>query len=373
MERRDIPIHPAAEVSQSESIKKLRNNAPDYLVSLIEHGMLENVDSLAELDKNDMSLLPGGKMSAVYFLTNNEQPRVVKFRYGGGAEDEAMGAWQLQGAAVPDQFATGIVPLTEQDGEPVRFSVSEAILNSSGNPALDGASYVAENPGAIEAIAHKMGRELGIMHRAKTTKAFGPLDGNTNSDETLSTYYSHKLDAALPYLQTMGLTLADTDALRASFREINFPEQGTYVHGDFGLPNILVPGDIASSKVIDPNPQVLDHYWDLAFVVRGGEIRKAVYESNREDELAKKAYLQEERYVRSLVSAYLETTGEERLDTRRLFANQIILELPSIQRGEERIAKGLSGFTDSHKRTKAERELGLRKGLLLEKMRGLIS
>jgi fructosamine-3-kinase len=246
----------------------LRENAPRYIVSLIEDAcVLENITSLEDLPTGSLSVLAGGARSVAYSLANNETPLVIKFRSDNATtyEAESLQAWSRVKAPVPNVISEGVIPISQKEGQKVSYILLGSIVNNDGTIAEEGSAFLEKHPEAIDQFGRSMGRVLAAMHTARTDEAVGPLPQQSRS--TSWTEFLHALyESNRTYLEKAGIGKQEQDEVIHAIGTIDFSQDtNVYLHTDWGPRNILVKNDNPETIVgIDPNPMVGHPLWDIA-------------------------------------------------------------------------------------------------------------
>lgn len=333
MEVRDIPRHQVEGVVPV--VKEMRQQAPYYLVALIEDGRLENVENIRDVHGGGIQAL-GGESSACYLLENNGKKTFVKFRPRGVfAEVESLQAWGERGASVPHIQAVTEIRDATIHGKPVQALVMDAVVGENGENASDGYHFLSQHPDRRTSLSRLMGTELALMHRTQSDKPFGGFAdtwGAGSPYETLTEFYTDRVKNASEFLTRLGITDEQIAVLMDKIRTTAFPQKGVYVHGDYGLHNVLVEStEPLRIKVIDPNPDILDPYWDLAYQYNRLERKKALSASDPSDQNFKESYEKEQEYLEGLMQGYQAVLGIEELDSSRLVINQIVKDIGSLR------------------------------------------
>lgn len=371
METNQIPTHKVDSPMLPE-VRGLRTKAPGYLVSLIENGVLGNIESA--------SVLEGGEVSACYFLKTDDGPRVVKLRHKGiEAEVEALKAWQAQGVHIPEVKAVGVVPMTLAEKDPVKYLVLRGIVGRDGLPALTGDKYLTLHPDMADEVGKSMGIELGKMHQAKSDGLFGGFSDMWGKDQaavTLAEHFTNKIHYYSSFLLELGIPNDQIELVVKNIKSISFPVRGTYVHGDFGMHSVLIEDDDPSKvSVFDPNPIIGDPYWDIALRYNKAELNKAKYEAQPDNDEYKALYERDKTYLDALMGSYKKIAGVE-IDGRRLLANQVVQEMSGIKYAEGKISLQQSEITaNGQQKVEDNRglELRVRKDLFTQRFNRLAS
>jgi fructosamine-3-kinase len=270
MQLQEIATLPIASHMDSNT-KRLRQRAPQYLQSIIEHTRtFPALSSLEQLPNEALTAITGGMLSANYLLYLPDSGSVViKLLFEGAeAEAEALQFWDKHGANVVKVVQAGTVPITQRTKHPVKYLILEGVTDSRGQPALTCQQYVAEYPSATLHVGRLLGHELAKMHARTSYRTFGEYADLPNAKapfKSWNAYLEGYLDVHHDYLLTLNILEADIERLRRVIREKKFAPHGRYIHGEFSLRNALVEKQRPLTvKVFDPNPTIGDPSWDLA-------------------------------------------------------------------------------------------------------------
>ncbi len=372
MEPRDIPIHPVDALTIPET-REIRENAPTLLLSLIENGKLENVDSIQDLPERSLRPL-AGRASACYFLTDNAQPRVIKFRYSGvEAEAQALSLWQTHDVSVPDVYAAGVVPTTVQTKRLSKYIIMEGIVDTEGKPAPTGNQYALAHPEALPALGRLIGAELAKIHAISTSLPFGSFSDMGKPEDTVSTLkelFTNNLARERLYLHTLGIAEDQIHTLQEAIHEIDFPDQGVCIHGDPGLHNILIASEEPLEiKVFDPNPKIHDPYWDLARMsIRQAVIEEYAREHPEDAEFAETSQ-KEKAFIDTAMAVYWTNSGRK-YDEKRMLVNEIFRGIGPLRRYQKSDAETVPlGFM--RKEIPRDTAVDLRKKVLAKQIQKL--
>ncbi len=337
MEAGDIPIQPVDALTVPEA-REIRENAPTLFLSLIENGKLENVDDIRDLPEG--SLIPmGGRASACYFLRDNDQPRVIKFRNSGiEAEAQSLTIWREHGVAAPDVKAAGDVPTTLFMKRKPKFLIMEGIVNPDGEPAKTGSQYAFGHPEALPLLGKLLGTELAKIHGIPTDLPFGSFSDLSESSESLPTLqrlFLKNLAKESSYLRSIGISEEQLAVIETSIKEISFPDNGIIIHGDPGLHNVLVSSEEPLAiKIFDPNPKIHDPYWDIARMQIRQAMITAYAHAHPEDTQFGATYQLEKAYAEAFTNMYW-TEGGQTCDEERLLVNEIFRGISPLKRYEK--------------------------------------
>ncbi len=376
MELKDLPIHPIEPWMFPEA-QELRREAPENLVSMIETGVLENVSSLADLESSQVSVLDGGENSTCFFLNDNDQPVIVKFRHAGSSsETKALIVWGEHDLPVPKVISHGIVPGTQDFPNSTKYLVEEAIMDNDGNLSKSGYRFIAENPGELASVADRMGKILAGIHSVKANGmkfgGFADTWGNANGIDSFEDYLVGSIKFQREFLTQEGLSPESIDSIIKSIQAADFSEQGVYIHGDYGLHNVLVRNDNAEDVIVfDPNPLVADPYWDIAPILSKLEVKRRKAEANPQNIEFKEEFEKEKVYVDSLIKAYKVEMGEE-FDEKRMDAIQFVRLVRKIDYGSRK-EKAASSIEQGTAEAKAIADLEFYRQMMRDLAAKLIS
>ena len=279
MKVEDIPIFPNI-ISPSSFIDENRLAAPVYLQILIDQvAGIEGLRSLRELEKENITVLLGGKMSILYCLRVGARWVVVKFRSRGGqAEAEALLAWRRVGASVVEVLAHGVLPQVEGA---VKYLVMEAAVDLNNDIALTTQDYLIMHPEEARVVAGPLGAMLAGMHKAVVGTDFGEFADRGEKKEgerapqEWSSYLVGYLDKHTDDLLRLGFSRSKIKGLSQRVAQMEFPRWGVMLHGDFSARNsVLVAQHPYQIKVIDPNPLIGHPSWDFAILANNVEFAR---------------------------------------------------------------------------------------------------
>lgn len=323
MDPMEIPRH-KVEMFHSPESQIIRAHTPQLLNTLVDQGVLGNIESVADIKPGSVTALEGGLSSACYFLENNGKPVAIKFRtWGVDSEAETLRIWREVGVNVTQINSSGDVPLNIGTKNPVRYLILEGIVDESGNPAPTGGKFLSNHPDLLQVIGAEMGHQLFLLHQAKAEHPFGSFgDGSARPQfETWSQHLSEIVETNKKYLLDIGVGQRSIDDVLQKYQQIHFPIQGSYLHNDFNLDNILVENiNPLKIRVFDPDSLIGDPYWDLARVISRQDFHQL--QAEKQGDTAQ-PWLEKEKTVNaSLSDSYFKEAGQE-LDEQRLQANLI--------------------------------------------------
>ncbi len=353
----NIPEH-KPEIWMSKEIQELRANAHHHLNYLIENGDLGNITSVADLEPGQVTALEGGISSACYFVRSDENPVVVKFRrFGGDAEIIVLRKWHDNGIAVPTIISSGILPNEQTPTDPpTTYLVMEGVTDSENGPAKSGHAFLEQHQDKISALGELMGKELAKIHQLTTNKPFGFIDKEDPQGYTWPEYLQSILSQYEQYLKSFDISAEEIEILKRNLFIPEYPKEGSYLHGDYGLHNVLVESaDPLKIKIFDPNPLIGDPYFDLARILYHYE----TLEANVTDKERTRIY---KEFIDSLMKTYIETTGQPLAQTR-LEANFLIRALTITRNREKRLDAKIT-FATGEEKDNHERELAILRDLL---------
>lgn len=326
----------------SPEIKDLRKKAPLYLKSLFEHTYaIREIKSISELGHNALSALPGGMLSACYYLTTKTNCLVIKMRYRGiKAEAESLKMWARRNASVITVIKTGIVPATKKQKEKVHFIIEECVLDKKGELAPTCADFVHQHPGSIPAIAKIMGLELARIHKAVTKRSFGEFADmwgkNKAPIKTWNNYLKGYLTLHENYLLNLGLTKSKLKLLHERIQKMDFAKRGVYLHGDFSLRNTLLTSRNPLKIVIfDPNPLIGHPSWDLAISYNNLEFSKRRFEFAVKNEDYRQEYEKEKTFLTDFLKGYEKET-KKRIIPEHILTSQLAQTIFLLQIEEQK-------------------------------------
>ncbi len=345
MQVKDIPVVPTGS-GAPEGLKELRQQAPEMLRILIEQiHAIEDIQTLDDLQPNDLKALAGGNMSVDYAIRVNRKWMVIKLRTSGAeAEAEALRAWKQAGANVVAVFNSGVLPQTEQTKKQVKFLVLEAAMNGQNQIGKTVKEYIKEHSEAAQPIAEKMGEVLAAMHTAVAGNHYGEFadmwgsEEGENAPHTWNAYLMGYVDEHARHLRELGFTQLKIDNLKRKLQSMKFPEKGVYLHGDFSERNsILTRLQPYQVIVFDPNPLIGDPSWDLAILQNNFEFAKRKLEHNRDD--ANQTQLQIEQAILEGVLEGYHKAGQGNIKEEALYASQLMQCLYLLPGKEKRAKK----------------------------------
>jgi len=326
----EIPIFPTVS-GPSSFINDNREKAPEYLRILIEEvGAIDGVTSLQELSQDDITTLPGGKMSLIYGIRAQGRWVVVKFRSRGGlAEADALRAWNRVGASVVAVMASGVLPAVQGLKEPVKYMVTEGAVDHQNQLAKTAQDYLVDHPEESKAVAVPLGEALAGMHRAVAGTGFGEFadmgekkDGESTPQDWAG-YLVGYLEKHTGDLLRLGFAPSKLEAFKERVGRMVFPKQGVMLHGDFSTRNsALVSHEPYMIKVFDPNPIIGHPSWDLAILENNCDFSKRRVDHSRDRQELKTKLEVEEATLEGVLHGYRsaggETSGSEAIATAQL-------------------------------------------------------
>lgn len=329
MNVQDIPTLPIA-AHMSQQVKQLRENAPHYIKSVIEKTYaLREIGSLKELGQGALSPLSGGMLSVAYWLSFDDEDRVIKLRYRGvAAEAKSLEAWSKQGASIVKVYSRGVIPETRGKEDPIKYLILEGVTDAKGHPAPTCYDYVESHPGSAKKLGDVLGCELAKMHRAKTQRTFGEFAdmwGKNNSPyKTWNSYLDGFVMSHYDYLLTLGLTESKLKRLRKKIAEKHFPKQGVFVHGDYGLRNaLLISQNPIKVVIFDPNPLIGNPSWDLAISYNNYEFERRKHDYAPRKKAYKVSFERDRDFLEGLIYGY-EKEAKRKIDEEAVALSQLM-------------------------------------------------
>lgn len=318
MSSSEIPLH-IVDPWITDKAKRLKTLAPQIIFRAID-GLGLAVDS------GKVVTLNSGEISASYYLKSRGRPFIVKLKTEGAVEEaETLKAWRNGGVNVPE--VTGVYLANDiSDGFSVQALAMEAILDEAGKPAPLGYQFIDADVARASSIGSLMGQELSKAHKVKTEQV----------SISWESFLRQLLIQHEDYLYSKGITTKEMEAVSERLSGINLQDISTYIHGDFGVHNVLVSERITRSVyIIDPDPLIGDPYMDIAAIVFRLEMSRRMYESNPENREISYQYEKFMRCYEALLAAYFANTNES-IDYSRLSVNKLTL-LPKMRNRENKL------------------------------------
>jgi aminoglycoside phosphotransferase (APT) family kinase protein len=345
MRSEKIPAH-EVDLKIPEPTRSLRLKVGDYFADLVTKNSIPGASTIDDIDR--MTAI-GGLDSAGYLFDSGGVPSMIKFGYFPAETDaKILTMFGQNGVAAPRVIGYGTVPETAKADEPVQYIILEGI-ELDGKPAPTSSDYIKLHPDRARELGLKMAKQLLAIHHIPSDQL--PADATDVLGEgkpaTIAEYFASQIDKGSNVLHGIGMTGDDIAALKATFERINFPTELAIIHGGFHLYNILVESeDPLAIRVIDPTPFLNDPYADIARYLNTYDITKAFTRERYSDDEEFLAAISHEKALRDgLVEGYEEGIGQK-LDPRRLLANQIIFALGHIERNEKReVPTGVAGVS----------------------------
>lgn len=315
-------------------VKKIKTLAPIYLNLFLEQ---------RGFNINDFRIrtLNTGEASACYFLARPEGSSIIKFKNTGAfAEAEALNVWSSRGVQVPKVLDVGTIK-DQTNGSDMQFLQLEAICNQNNDEiALLGYEFIDANPLKASEIGKQMGVELAKMHGSSAIHAFGrfaDLQGQIYSSWT--EYLTNLLgkEEYQKYFFSKGITKTQLSAVSDRLTNFVFPGTGVYIHGDFGIHNILVSNKHnLGVYVIDPDPQIGNPYLDIASILFRLQISKIMYDLNPNNAEVASQYTKFTNCYQALINSYLSHSPEQ-YDPQKSAIHKAIALLPKMVYREKKL------------------------------------
>ncbi|OGH30138.1 MAG: hypothetical protein A3F30_00590 [Candidatus Levybacteria bacterium RIFCSPHIGHO2_12_FULL_37_12] len=302
----EIPTHISQQWFSPEA-KKLKTLAPIYLNLLLkQRGFNINDFHIRALDT--------GETSACYLLMHSEWPSVIKLKNTGAfAEAETLDTWYSQGVQVPKVLDTGTVR-DQANNSDIQFLQLETICNQNNDEIAPlGYEFIDANLSRASELGNLMGKELAKMHSASSAHVFGRFGDIQGPVYPLwNGYLTDLLLQYREYFLSKGITESQLRMLFKRLTKITFPEKGSYIHGDFGIHNILVSQKQGIKVyVIDPDPQIGDPYFDVASILFRLQISKIMYDLNPSNTEIAYQYTKFTNCYQSLIDSYFSHSPEQ--------------------------------------------------------------
>lgn len=343
MKMRDIAKLPVF-AHMDEETKKLRTNAPRNLRHIIEKTRaLKTAVTLRELGKRSLRALQGGMLSVVYQFTQAGETWVIKFRIRGiRAEAETLLAWRTQGARVVEVKKVGEIPGSDKK---IRYFIAKAVTGKGGRPVPTCAEYVILHPEQSYTIGLLLGEELAKMHRATSGRRYGEFGDMSEKPAPYNSWNEYLigyLEKFAQFFERAGISSEERSGLKILIESTKFPENGVYVHGDFGLRNSLLESEKPLAiRIFDPNPLIGDPSWDLAVSYNNRDFSERRMRAQPENREYQSLYERDREVLRGMLKAYKAASGKN-IPERKILMSQmaqclILLEIE--QRKEEKAGR----------------------------------
>jgi|SRR3989344_609478 len=341
----EIPIHTTQQWFSLEA-KRLKTFAPIYLDLLLKQKGLDIKDF-------HIRTMNTGETSACFLLVHPERPSIIKLKNTGVfAEAETLSIWSSQGVQVPKVLDVGVIDKICNNQTEVQFLQLEAICNQDGEIAPLGYEFIDTNVMYAPEVGQQMGAQLAKMHRAPTIRGFGrfaDIPGPVYS--FWATYLANYLEEYQDYLFSKDITEPQLQSISNSLPSIDFSNMGSYIHGDFGIHNILVHGkQNPRVYIIDPDPQIGDPYVDVALIMFRLQISKLMYDLKPNNTEVGFQHIKFTNCYRSLLDSYFSITSDQ-YDPKRCAVHRITALLPKIVNREKKLDSWIRnnyGDVESH-------------------------
>lgn len=323
------------EAYMPREVKALRKNAPKLVSSVLLHATaITGINSLADLTHDSIQALSGGLNSAVYLIRQAENNLVIKLRPQGqgiSAEAEALTAWAAKGASVTTIKKVGTVSSGTTE---VKYMIQEGITRTKGRPAVTCHEFLRKHPSRAKAVGKLLGKELALMHKAKSDRTFGEYSdmwGKKAPYKTWNAYLVSSIQSQEAFLKRTGMQPEKIDALLNHIATIRFSKTGAYIHGDYSIRNALVESQKPLRiRIFDPNPLIGDPGWDIAFFYFYYDLAKRRLAESPKDKQLRKDYLKHKDVLRGFISGYEEGTGRV-VNLTRVHPSQFITTMFALQ------------------------------------------